>query len=240
MRAVRAVVQGVGELCITLGFVLLLFVVWQLWWTDVAASQVQRDTVHRLERTWGDPAGPVVPHPEATTQAVSRPEATAEPVRLETIPMGKAFALIRVPRFGKDYVRPVIEGIELDVLDEGVGHYPDSADPGAVGNFAVAGHRVTYAKPFNQIAELRAGDPIVIETSDTWYVYRVQRHTIVTPDRVDVVAPVPEKPGTEPTQRLMTMTACHPMFSARERYVVFSKLDKTIAKTSVTVPDVLR
>ena len=97
--------------------------------------------------------------------------------------MGDAFALIRIPRFGHDYVRPILQGVDLDILDRGVGHYPESVKPGEVGNFAVAGHRVTYAKPFNKIAELKAGDAIVVETRDTWYVYRVQRHTVVTPDR---------------------------------------------------------
>lgn len=226
-RVVRGVVHGLGELCITLGVVLLLFVAWQLWWTDIAAGQTQREITHRLERQW---QAPKPPHPSGT----------AAPTDLKEIPMGDAFALIRIPRFGHDYVRPILQGVELEVLDRGVGHYPDSAKPGEIGNFAVAGHRVTYAKPFNKIAELKRGDAVVVETRDTWYVYRVQSHTVVTPDRVDVVAPVPEHPGQKPTQRLMTMTACHPKFSARERYVVFSELDKVVPKTGGAIPDVLR
>ncbi len=224
---VRGVVHGLGELFITLGVVLLLFVAWQLWWTDIAAGQTQRDLAHSLEQQW---QSPTAPHPSGTVGAID----------LKQIPMGDAFALIRIPRFGHDYVRPILQGVGLDILDRGVGHYPDSADPGQVGNFAVAGHRVTYAKPFNQIAELRPGDAVVVETRTTWYVYRVQSHVIVTPDRVDVVAPVPEHPGSKPTERMMTMTACHPKFSARERYVVFSRLETALPKTGGAVPDALR
>lgn len=224
-RLVRGGVHGLGELCITLGVVLLLFVAWQLWWTDIAAGQTQRALTHQLEQQWQGP-----PRVSGKVPATT----------LKEIPMGDAFALIRIPRFGHDYVRPILQGVSLDILDRGVGHYPQSVNPGEVGNFAVAGHRVTYAKPFNQIAELKPGDAVVVETRDTWYVYRVQRHTIVTPDRVDVVAPVPERPGAKPTARMMTMTACHPEFSARERYVVFSVLDKVVPKTGGAIPDALR
>jgi sortase A len=224
-RAVRGAVHGLGELCITLGVVLLLFVAWQLWWTDIAAGQTQSQLTHRLEQQWQAP-----PHASGKVAATT----------IKEIPMGDAFALIRIPRFGHDYVRPVLQGVGMDVLKKGVGHYPDTAKPGEVGNFAVAGHRVTYAKPFNQIAELKPGDAVVVETRDTWYVYRVKSHTIVTPDRVDVVAPVPEHPGEKPTERYMTMTACHPEFSARERYIVFSTLDKVLPKTGGAIPEALR
>jgi len=235
VRVVRGVVHGVGELCITLGVLLLLFVVWQLWWTDVVAGRAQDATTQRLEQLWK-------PQVRAATPGVPLRPAASQPVAerpVAQVAAGTPFALIRVPRFGKEYVRPILQGTDLSTLDEGVGHYENSVGPGAVGNFALAGHRVTYAKPFNQIAELRTGDPIVIETKTSWYVYRVVRHTIVTPDRVDVVAPVPERPGATPTQRLMTMTACHPEFSARLRYVVYSQLAQTIPKTGGAVPDVL-
>ena len=225
MTALRLLSRTLGELFITVGLVLLLFVAWQLWWTDVGSGRVQAQITHDLEQQWERPA------PGRTAPA---------PVKLKELPMGDAFALIRIPRFGADYVRPVLQGVDLPTLNRSVGHYPGTVGPGEVGNFALAGHRVTYAKPFNRIAELRPGDPIIIETGTTWYVYRVVRHEIVTPDRVDVVAPVPERPGDTPTQRMMTMTACHPEFSARERYVVFSRLEQTLPRAGGAVPDVLR
>ncbi len=232
MNALRALVRGIGELLITLGIVVLLFLVWQLYWTDVTASRTQDQLTHELQGTWSREPPP--PNPRGTTA----PAQVSDPKL--TLRDGQAFALIHVPRFGKNFVRPVVQGVELDVLDRGVGHYPTSADPGAVGNFAVAGHRVTYAKPFNQIAELRTGDPVVIETATAWFVYRVTSHVVVTPDRVDVIAPVPQRPGEKPTRRMMTMTACHPEFSARQRYVVFSELAERITKAPGVVPDVLQ
>jgi sortase A len=210
----RAIVRGFGELLITVGALLLLFVAWQLWWTDVQANREQAGITADLHEAWRD----------ALDQ---RPPVSGEPpVPAKPTPR-EAFAIIHIPRFGQDYQpRPVLEGTSLDLLARGVGHYEDSALPGQIGNFSIAGHRVTYGRPFNQIAELKPGDPIVIETADTWYVYRMRSDLIVTPDRVDVVAPVPEQPDAKPTERLLTLTACHPMYSARERYIVHAEFDR--------------
>jgi sortase A len=235
VKALTSAIRGLGELLITAGVVVLLFLAWQLWWTDLTAGRQQDHTTAQLERSWNQPA-PASPPTSAPTTPDLGPAAGE---KVPTTP-GTPFAVIHVPRFGKDYARPVLQGVDLDVLDQGVGHYPQSPGPGAVGNFAVAGHRVTYAKPFNQIAELRKGDPVVIETKHYWYVYRVVSHLVVTPDRVDVIAPVPTHPGEPATERMMTMTACHPEFSARERYVVFSRLEQRLPRVRGVVPDVLK
>ena len=141
--------------------------------------------------------------------------------------MTTTFAVLRVPRWGSDYLRPISQGTSkaevLDVL--GIGHYEGSAMPGALGNFAVAGHRVTYGKPFNRIEELAVDDPLVVQTPDTWYVYRVTNAEVVSPTQTEVLAPVPGQPGAAPTEAMMTLTTCHPMYSARERYVVHAVLD---------------
>jgi sortase A len=220
--AVRLAAQGAGELLMSAGFVLLLFVAWQLWWTDVTSEQAQANTTVTLRQQWA----------KNPTQA---PGALVDG-RVKSVPQGDAFALVRIPRFGKSYVKPIYQGIELSILDKGVGHYDKSQMPGQIGNFAVAGHRVTYGKPFNQIATIQPGDAIVVETATTWFVYRAVRHTIVTPDHVEVVAAVPQHPKATPTEAWMTMTACHPEFSARERYVEFSKLEQTIPKVKGQIP----
>jgi sortase A len=106
--------------------------------------------------------------------------------------------------------------------------------PGQVGNFSVAGHRVTYGRPLNLIAELRPGDPVVVETADAWFVYRMRDAQVVTPDKVEVVAAVPGRPEAQPTERLMTLTACHPMYSARERYVVHAVMESWQPKDAGT------
>jgi sortase A len=102
--------------------------------------------------------------------------------------------------------------------------------PGQVGNFAVAGHRTTYGRPFHNIDLLQKGDIIVVETKSDYVVYAVGRQVIVTPEHVEVIAPVPQRPGVKPAQAWMTMTSCHPKFSARERYIVFAELVKSIPR----------
>lgn len=204
MRALRGALGLLGDLFVTAGVLLLLFVGWQLWWTDVTANRVQAATVHELTREFSTPGATGV---------------TPEPVAF-----GKAFAIVRIPRFGAQYARPVLEGTSHDILDEGVGHYVGTAAPGAVGNFAVAGHRTTYGRPFHDIDTLVPGDLVVVETRATYSVYAVKRHVIVAPTAVDVIAPVPEHPGVQPTVAWLTMTACHPKYSAAQRYVVFAQL----------------
>ncbi len=146
----RRLVGWLGELLITAGVVVLLFVAWQLWWTDVTANRAQDQLVQVLGddfRGGGDGT--------ATVGHDAFPE----------LGSATAFAIIRVPRFGADYARPVIEGVERPVLELGVGHYPGTAEPGAVGNFAVAGHRTTYGRPFHEIDALRDGDRVIVETA---------------------------------------------------------------------------
>lgn len=220
---VRTGVRGVGEVMITAGLVLLLFVAWQLWWTDVEANRAQAAITDGLHERWGDvdevpPSSDTAPPPAAPP--LGPPPEVAVPAP------GAAFAIIHVPRFGSDYQpRPVVEGTALSLLEDGVGHYAGTALPGQVGNVALAGHRVTYGRPFNLVAELEPGDAVVLETADAWLTYRMRSSTIVTPDRVDVIAPVPEQPGVQPTERLLTLTTCHPMYSARERFIVYAVFD---------------
>ena len=228
MKVLRWVVGMVGELLITVGLLTLLFVAWQLWWTDVTANREQAAQVQTLERGFlRDDAVIPTPTPTPTSTPTASPTPTALPIAVR---LGKPFAIVRIPRFGADFARPLIEGTEHDMLGKGVGHYVGTATPGMVGNFATAGHRTTYGKPYGDIDKLRKGDIIVVETKAQYIVYAVQRHVIVTPDHVEVIAPVPQHPGKKPTEAWMTMTACHPKFSAAQRYIVFSKLVKIIPR----------
>jgi sortase A len=218
LRGLRRVVGTLGEVVITIGLLLLLFVSWQLWWTDVTANREQAGTVAALERDFG---ARDLPGPGAVSLA-----------KLKKIPFGQAFAIVRIPRFGAGYARPVLEGSDRETLIRGIGHYPGTAMPAQVGNFAVSGHRTTYGRPFHNIDLLQKGDVIVVETKASYIVYAVDRHVIVTPDRVDVIAPTPQRPGVPPVQAVMTMTACHPKYSAAERYVVFATLVKSIPRAA--------
>lgn len=205
MRVLRWTLGLLGDLFVTAGVLLLLFVAWQLWWTDVTANRVQAATVHTLTREFAAPGSHGAP---ALAQA----------------DFGKAFGIVRIPRFGADYARPLLEGTSHDILQQGIGHYVGTALPGAVGNFAMAGHRTTYGRPFHDIDTLRTGDLVIVETQSGYAVYAVKRHVIVDPTQVDVLDPVPMRPGARPTGAWLTMTACHPKYSAAQRYVVFAQL----------------
>jgi len=233
LSGTRRVVRTFGEVFITVGLLLLLFVAWQLWWTDVTADREQAATIKNLEQGFG-PAGlperanpttaspkPASPKPRKTAAKAPRPAPVATVTR---VPFGEAFGIMRIPRFGSDYARPVLQGTDKDTLTKGIGHYGGTAFPGQIGNFSVAGHRTTYGKPFANVDLLRSGDRIVVETKASYFVYAVDRHVIVTPTHVEVIAPVPQRKGVRPTQAWLTMTACHPKFSAKYRYVVFAKL----------------
>jgi sortase A len=216
-----ALVSLVAELLIIAGAGTGLYVVWTAWWTDVVAVHSQTQLVEGLKQK------------PTSTKAGTEHRGPA-PVLAEPPGLSSVFGTMQIPRFGADYNRPIGEGTDREkVLNTvGLGHYQDTAMPGAEGNFAVAGHRVTYGKPLNQIAELKTGDDIVVRVTDAktkfdvWYVYKVTDSQIVTPDHVETIAPVPNKPGVEPTaqDRWLTLTACHPMWSAKERYVVHAKL----------------
>src|SRR5699024_9011454 len=121
---------------------------------------------------------------------------------------------------------------------QGRGHYPETALPGEVGNVAIAGHRNTYGRVFEDIARLEAGDPIVVETADAFYVYETTESLIVQPEDVEVIAPTPGRPGVEPTERMLTLTACHPMYSARERIIVHAEFSYW-TKRSDGIPEAL-
>jgi sortase A len=220
MRIVRGIAGLLGELLVTIGVVLLLFVGWQLWWTDVVSDADAAQVVAQLQQQADGPGSGWVQPKKAK--------------------LGDAFAIVRIPRFGANFARPLYEGTARDVLQRGVGHYVGTALPGEVGNFAMAGHRTTYGKPFNRIAELKQGDAVLVETRDTWFVYRVTGHEIVPPNQVSVLLPVPNEPDAEPTAAVLTMTSCHPEFSARERYVVHAELEQTYPHAQGVPADVLK
>lgn len=215
--AARATSRATGELMLTAGALVLLFVVWQLWWTGIGAGHDRRSIASSLSSSWP------VPHARAAAEA---PPAPGDPPVVAEPSTGTAFAIVHVPRFGPGWSVPEEEGVDVRaVLDHGVlGHYPGTAMPGGLGNFAMAGHRTTYGHPMNQIAELVAGDPIVVETADAWYVYQVSGHEVVAPSDVGVIAPVAGSPGATPVRRTLTITACHPEYSARQRYVVHATM----------------
>jgi sortase A len=227
--------HGIGELFITVGLVLLLFVAYELWGTGLQTARDQSAAAKELSQQWADL--PTVGGPDAGPGSGST-SGPAEP-GLDKVAIGDGFAVIRIPRFGTGYHWVIHEGVSRKVLKTGPGHYPKTAMPGEVGNFAVAGHRTTFGAPFNRAAELHPGDAIVIETGTTWYTYRVRSHEIVAPSALEVTAKVPHKPGATATERLLTFTTCHPKLSAKERYIVYGVLEARHSKRGGALPPAL-
>lgn len=220
----RITVIGVfGELLITAGVVVMLFLGWYVWLDDVISGSEQQaagvEVQQQLQQEW-ERADPVAERPVVDN---------GEPVVAEPASAGSIFATLHVPRFGADYVRPIASGIDLKtVLNNrqiGVGHYPDTQMPGAVGNFAIAAHRTTFGAPFAEIGELRVGDMIYVETADGWYEYAFRGLEYVWPSYVSVLEPVPREAGVAATDRILTMTSCNPRFSSAERIIAYAVLE---------------
>ncbi|MBE6484794.1 MAG: class E sortase [Actinomycetaceae bacterium] len=210
-----------GELLITAGIVVGLFVVWQLWWTDVVAKQEQAAAIEEIQEDWGE--APV----KIGTPRYDDPPAVPHPTE-----EGALIGLMHIPRFGVDYVDTIREGVGLKtVLDTGAfGHYPDTAYPGEIGNFATAAHRQTYGAPMRDVDQLQVDDAIIVETEDAYLIYKVSDSYIVEPSQGEVVAPVPGDLEAEATERYLTITTCHPPFVSDKRWVIHAKYDHWVAR----------
>ncbi|RJT96640.1 class E sortase [Arthrobacter frigidicola] len=206
-----------GELLITAGVLLILFVCWQLWWTGVQAAAVQNTAAEQFVRQIGPSLQAV---PENPSEGYGPAEVSEAPGP------GETFGIIYIPRFGPGYSRPLTEGTGTEVLDTlGLGHYPSSAMPGALGNFALAGHRQTHGAVLDALHTLVPGDRIYVQTKDGFYTYIFRNQQIVLPERADVLLPVPTEPGFTPEESLLTMTSCNPRFGAQERIIAYSVLE---------------
>ncbi|MER6672148.1 class E sortase [Streptomyces sp. NPDC000983] len=199
--------RAIGEVFITTGVLMLLFVSYQLWWTNVRAhAQADREK-SSLQDDWASGEGA---------------PGTFEP--------GQGFAILHIPKL--DVVVPIAEGISnKKVLDRGmVGHYGEgelkTAMPDAKsGNFGLAGHRNTHGEPFRYINRLEPGDPIVVETRDEYYVYKMASVLPVTsPSNVSVLDPVPKDSGFTGPGRYITLTTCTPEFTSKYRLIVWGKM----------------
>jgi sortase A len=205
-----------GELFITAGVFVLLFLGWSLWFNDLVVGSKLHEESLEQSQVWERDAADAEHGTPQDPPVMSAPDAS------------ERFGLMIVPRWGADYYRPIAEGTgTVAVLNEGyIGHYPKSQMPGEVGNFAVAAHRTSYGKPFNLISDLSVGDPIYIETADGWYRYIFRNLEYVQPTGIGVIAAVPQSSAATPEDRFMTMTSCNPLFSSAERIIAYSVFDR--------------
>lgn len=216
-RARFSIVGLLGELLITAGVLVFLFLGWQLWLNDLIVGGEQNKAGASLAQT----LSPVPIRVHAGPIDYGTPTFAVAPANAQK------FGVIYIPRFGPTYARPVSEGVgTADVLDKnGIGHYPGTQMPGQIGNFAVAAHRTTHGAPFHDVATLQVGDKIYVQTADGYYTYVFRGLEYVRPTGVGVLDPVPQFSGIAPTDRIMTMTSCNPMFSASERIIAYSSLE---------------
>jgi sortase A len=207
------------------GLVMLGYVGWQLYGTNYVARQQQTEAVEEVQRIWAEPE-----------------PRRAEPARDDGGPQGAATALVRIPRFGSDYVMPVFDGTSEEVLARGFGHFDHAVGPGEVGNYALAAHRVTHGEPLRDMPELRPGDLVEIETRDEVLVYRLDtdpNDLVVGFEDTWVVDAKPDNPesgGVEPGRhpRLITLTTCAELFHTDERMIAFGHLVQAREKSGST------
>ncbi|MFD7390789.1 class E sortase [Streptomyces sp. NPDC059852] len=224
----RVVVRTVSELCVTVGTVIVLFVVYVLFWTGVRADSVMDDQIDQLQEQWArsatrpSPGTPGTPLPSGAPQAPARPPAPA-PYTAD-----KPFAIMYIPRLGFTWNKPVLEGTATKTLKKGLGHYANTAQLGQRGNFSVAGHRRTYGDPFKDFPRLRPGDAVVLTDGTSWFTYRIDKGPYKTvPSDIEVIDPVPRKSGYTREGRYLTLTTCDPEWGHSHRLIVWAHLDST-------------
>lgn len=226
-RIFRGTIGFIGEVLITVGLFLLLYIVWQLWWSSFKVSGELNAAVNDFERA----------HPAVTEYTEER--RTDDPPLVGNLSEGEMFAILHVPGWEWETI-PIAEGVSTWVLNAGyAGHYPETGEPGQIGNFAIAAHRRTFGDTFLNIHTLGNGDPLVVETDEAFIVFRKVKDQVVQPSDTWVLDPVPGELGVEPTERIMTMTTCHPMYGNTERYIVWSEMEYWVPK-DVGRPEILR
>lgn len=203
-----------GIALILLGLSLLGYVAWEFWGTTWVSHRHRDQAVTQLHRAWhsGDAS--------VSTR------------------WGRASAIVRIPRFGSSYAVPVLEGTSASVLATGLGHFTGTAGPGQVGNYVLAGHRVTHGEPLRHLPDLRVGDKVIVETRTDTYTYRLTSagDALVVPFTAGwVTDPLPRnpsdgvQPAQRPGQRLITLTTCSELFHTDNRMVAFGVLERSSA-----------
>ncbi|MBV7698140.1 class E sortase [Streptomyces sp. TRM70350] len=200
-----------GELLITAGLVLGLFVVYSLWWTNVLADRKAHQEGDKVRDNW------------ATSESSGGPGA------LDT---KDGIGFLHVPAMNKDEIL-IKKGTSTELLNDGVaGYYTDPVKAtlptsGKNGNFSLAAHRDGHGAKFHDIHKLKKGDPIVFETKDKWYVYKVYAILPETSKyNVKVLDAIPKESGRTKAGKYITLTTCTPVFTSRYRYVVWGELER--------------
>ncbi|MEV5437432.1 class E sortase [Streptomyces sp. NPDC052682] len=212
MGRIATAVSVLGELLITGGLVLGLFVVYSLWWTNVVADRAADRQADKVRDTWSHESG-----------------GGRTPVSFDS---KNGIGFLHVPAMGTGDIL-VEKGTSMTVLNDGVaGYYTDPVKAtlpmtGKKGNFALAAHRDGHGAKFHNIDKIRKGDPIVFETKDDWYVYKVYAILPETSKyNVEVLSRVPKESGKTKPGHYITLTTCTPVYTSRYRYIVWGELER--------------
>jgi len=204
----------------TTGLILIADATTTLLWQEplsaLMALRQQRELAREL------PLGRPTSRPIAPEELAGRARAESRRTR-----PGRALARIELPTLGR--TRTVVEGTTAADLRRGPGHYPDTPLPGAGRTSGVAGHRTTFGAPFRTVNRLKRGDRIMVQTRYARLAYRVERSRVVSPRARWVVRPV----GYD----RLVLTACHPLYSAAQRIVVFARLESAFEVTPAARAD---
>jgi sortase A len=204
--SVRQAIRCTGEMLLTMGVIGVLFLAYLFWGTAARAASAQQRLGGELNQQW-------------STTPVRGDAVSARPEQFR-VATGQPFAFITIPAFGPHWRFTLIQGTALAQLDVSPGHVPGTQWPGQLGNFAVAGHRVTAGNPFWSLPSLRNGDVVNIETRLNTYTYRVTGEKEVSPADTSVLDPVPGHPGQRPTRRMITLITCDPAWTGTHRVIV--------------------
>ncbi|MFR9798357.1 class E sortase [Streptomyces sp. MS06] len=220
---IAAAVSLLGELLITVGLVLGLFVVYSLWWTNVIADRAADRQADKVRRQWAQGGG---------TGGGAGSDGSGKATGPGALDTGKGIGFLHVPAMGGGEVL-VEKGTSAAVLNDGVaGYYTEPVKAvlptsGKKGNFTLAAHRDGHGAKFHNIDRLEKGDPIVFETKDRWYVYKVYAILPETSKyNVDVIDRIPRESGRSEAGHYITLTTCTPVYTSRYRYVVWGELDR--------------
>lgn len=208
--------RGLGWILIIAGVVVGQFVVYELWYSDAITAAVQdeaREEWDRVLEATPEPQ-PVTIDPEENGESAVDTEDELRLFPEEWPDLGEPIGRIIVPKVDLDAV--VFAGVDTDTLRGGPGAMPGTSFPGQPGNATISGHRTTYGRPFHDFEELDVGDEIMMETGVGTHTYTVRRIFTVEPTGVWVTG--------EMTGAWLTLTACHPKFSAAQRLIVQAEM----------------
>jgi sortase A len=218
MTPARRMLRGVSTVLIAAGVLMLIDAALTIAWQEPVTALIAKlrqgqlnDDLDKLER-----AGPTPIERRALDHLRTNRQRVAFLARSlrRRLQDGEAAGRIRIRKIGADYV--IVKGTDPAALRKGPGVYDHTPFPGSRGTTGIAGHRTTYLAPFRHIDELGPGDDIEVDMPYATFHYRVQKRQIVTPNSVWIVR-------RQPYDRLV-LSACHPLYSAAKRIVVFARL----------------